>query len=141
MDEIKGAPGIVSLFGHNTIAGYVSADTMFGDPMVRVDVPETTKFPEFTRHYGVKAVYEIDWCSEELMRAAAESAQVRPINVYVPQLMLREEHEKMMDEMRAQIDRQIDRLLDRLPEPDPRGYPDGTELDGDEDDDVDGEEE
>jgi hypothetical protein len=119
-----GAPAIVSLFGHNTVAGWVSADTMFGDPMLRIDVPATSKQPPFTRHYGVKAVYEIDWCSEEVMLAAAEQAQVRPINVYVPTLVSRETHERVVAEMQETIER----LLKGLPEPERGG--DAARLDG-----------
>lgn len=112
--EPTGVPAIVGLFGHSTIAGYVSADTMFGEPLLRIDVPATSKQPAFTRHYGVKAVYEIDWCSEEVMAAAAEHAQVRPINVYVPSLVSREAHERALAEMREQIEL----LRKGLPEPD-----------------------
>jgi len=113
--ETIGVPAIVGLFGHSTIAGYVSADTMFGEPLLRIDVPATSKQPAFTRHYGVKAVYEIDWCSEEVMAAAAEHAQVRPINVYVPSLVSREAHNQVVAEMREQIEQ----LRKGLPVPEP----------------------
>jgi hypothetical protein len=123
-----GVPAIVGLFGHSTIAGYVSADTMFGESLLRIDVPATSKQPAFTRHYGVKAVYEIDWCSEEVMVAAAEHAQVRPINVYVPLLVSREAHERALAEMREYIEQ----LRKGLPEPDRLG----DESDDEDDDEV-----
>ena len=47
--------------------------------MLRVDVPETSKQPAFTRFYGSAAIYSIIPADEEIVKAMAERYETQPI--------------------------------------------------------------
>ena len=78
---------VLELFGHQTLAGYVSDFTFGGDSFVRVDVPETSKEPAFTKMYGAKAIYSISPVSEVVARSRAEAIGMKPITVYSPEIL------------------------------------------------------
>jgi hypothetical protein len=114
MDEkIEGTKtqwGIVELMGHKVVAGCISKDDMIGKPMLRVDVPATPAYGEFTQFYGEGAIYCVTFTSEDVARLTAEQCRVNPISVYVPDLVTREQVEKMqteynrrMNELRHQL--------------------------------------
>ena len=90
---------ILELFGHKVVSGYMSKDESLGAPLVRIDVPKTSLFPEFTRHYNPGAIYSISYVSEEVARITAESLKENPVSVYVPELgeinRLTEENKRM----------------------------------------------
>jgi hypothetical protein len=44
--------GIVELMGHKVVAGRISKSEEFGTVLLRVDVPATSAYPEFTQMYG-----------------------------------------------------------------------------------------
>jgi hypothetical protein len=69
---------IVDVMGHNEYAGYVSSQNIAGAAMLRVDVPETSKYAAFTKYLSTNAIYGISPCSEETARARAESQQASP---------------------------------------------------------------
>jgi hypothetical protein len=71
--------GVVELFGHNQIAGYVSEMAQFGTSMMRVDVPEINENPGYTKFFGGAAIYAITPVSEEVARIAAGRLDVRPV--------------------------------------------------------------
>jgi len=56
---------IVELFGHQKIAGKVTEQVIAGQGFVRVDVPQTKRFPAFTRMFGSGAIYSITPVDEE----------------------------------------------------------------------------
>jgi hypothetical protein len=75
---------IVELFGHNTIAGMVSEQSIGGASFVRVDVPQIDdQHPAFTKLYGAAAIYAMTPVTEEHARAAAHHIRVRPVQVYI----------------------------------------------------------
>jgi hypothetical protein len=73
---------IVELFGHNRIAGKCSEQNIAGSNMLRVDVPETTKNPAFTRLLGHAAIYAINPVTEEVANHWAKQLNAAPINAW-----------------------------------------------------------
>ena len=69
---------IIEVMGHNEYAGFVSSENIAGAAMLRVDVPETSKYAAFTKYLSTSAIYGISPCSEETARARAESQQATP---------------------------------------------------------------
>lgn len=74
---------IVELFGHNTVAGYISEQTIAGNAMLRIDVPEVGERPAYTKYYGATAVYGITPCDENAARIAANNLRTRPIELWI----------------------------------------------------------
>ena len=75
---------LVELFGHTRIAGLVTEQVIAGQGFVRVDVPETTRSPAFSRIFGPSAIYSMTPITEELARQLAESIYVPEPVAYVP---------------------------------------------------------
>lgn len=73
---------IVELFGHVTLAGYVSEQAIGGASFIRLDVPAVNGQAEFTKLLGAGAIYSITPTSEEVARSAIEHIRARPVNVY-----------------------------------------------------------
>jgi hypothetical protein len=122
--DLEHEPGqwaILELFGHKVVAGYITKDETFGSPMVRIDVPETSRYPGFTRHYNPTAVYGIGYVSEDVARRTAESLKENPITIYVPDI-------SDIDNLRDKIRDLQGRLLNH------RALPDGEDDDEDDDD-------
>lgn len=100
--------GIVELMGHKVVAGQISKSEMLGKPMLRIDVPATSVYPEFTQFYGDGSIYCVTFVSEEVARRTAEQTKVNPVSVYVPDLITREKldevvqhYEKRLEQLRA----------------------------------------
>ncbi len=70
---------VVELFGHAKIAGKCTEQNIAGTNMLRVDVPETTRQPAFTRFFGAGAIYAINPVDEETARFHAERLELAPI--------------------------------------------------------------
>lgn len=70
---------IVELMGHNTLAGYVSEQTIAGVAMLRVDVPAVGDVPAYTKFVSGSAIYGITPASQEVAERAAQRLQVRPV--------------------------------------------------------------
>ena len=104
----NGQWAIVELMGHKVVAGYITEETHYGNPLLRVDVPETKAFQKFTQYYGGSAIYCITPVSEEVANLTAESAKVNPVSVYVPDLITRQQFDKTIEQMQR-----------RLPQPEP----------------------
>jgi hypothetical protein len=113
--------GIVELMGHKVVAGMVSKSEVLGKPMLRVDVPATSAYPEFTQFYGETAIYCVTFVSEEVAKRTAEANKTNPVSVYVPDLITREQ----LDETVKKYQEQITRL---------RALPDGRQDKDPEDD-------
>lgn len=73
---------MVELFGHNKIAGKCTEQNIAGVNMLRVDVPETTKQPAFTKFYNGTAIYAINPITEEVANDIANKLSNAPITVY-----------------------------------------------------------
>jgi hypothetical protein len=111
----RGTWVILELFGHKVVAGLLTKDESLGAPLIRMDIPETTGYPEFTRHYHPNAIYSVSYVSEETARLTAEELQENPVSVYVPDLgdlnRLRKENETY----HIQIER-LTRAMRQLPD-------------------------
>ena len=75
----EGFWSILELFGHTTIAGYLTQDGEF----IRVDVPAVSGQEKFTKFYGPKAIYGITPTTEEIATKAAAKLSVRPVSLWV----------------------------------------------------------
>jgi len=73
---------IVELFGHAKIAGLCTEAPLAGGSFLRVDVPETTNAPSFTRMLGSAAIYAINPVDEKTARYMAERIQAKPIDAW-----------------------------------------------------------
>lgn len=73
---------VVELFGHSRIAGRCTEQNMAGTNMLRVDVPETSNQPGFTRFLSSGAIYAINPVSEGVARQIAENLQIQPVNIW-----------------------------------------------------------
>ena len=109
-DDIK-SWGIVELMGHKVVAGLISKSEMLGKPMLRVDVPATSAYGEFTQFYGESAIYCVTFVSEDVARLTAEQTKVNPVSVYVPDLITVERHKEVVQRYDEQIERLKQRAL------------------------------
>lgn len=83
---------IIELFGHQRMAGKVTEQTIGGSSFIRIDVPETTSQPAFSRILNPSAVYAINPVTEEVIRLSAEQFQKKPIESWD----IREMQKKLM---------------------------------------------
>lgn len=120
--------GILELMGHKVVAGRISKSEEFGTVLLRVDVPATSTFPEFTQMYGNSSIYCVTFTSEDVARIAAERAKVNPVSVYAPELITKEQYEKTIQEWRERLNQA-------------RGLPSGLIDEDPDDDDEDDEDE
>jgi hypothetical protein len=72
--------GIVELMGHKVVAGRISKSEMFGAPLLRVDVPATSAYSEYSQFYSNNAIYCVTPVSEEVARRTAEECKVNPVS-------------------------------------------------------------
>ena len=73
---------IVELFGHNQLSGKVTTETIAGQEFIRIDVPKTSKVPEFTKYHLPSAVYGLTPVDEDYATRMAERINAQPINDY-----------------------------------------------------------
>ncbi len=83
---------VVELFGHQRIAGKVSEQSIGVATFVRIDVPETSQQPKFTRIVNPSAIYAINPVTEEVMIQMAEMITSKPIDAWD----IREMHQKLL---------------------------------------------
>jgi hypothetical protein len=88
---------VVEIMGFNMIAGRVSEVSIGGASMIRVDVPETSHLPGYTKFFGAQAIYAITPVPEEAARKAAEGASQKPFVLYIPPELQLEEGENGED--------------------------------------------
>lgn len=88
MEEKQEFWAIVGLFGHQKIAGKIS-EQVIAAPFIRIDVPETSVSPSFTRFVSPSAIYDINPVTEEVARAYADRLQVKPIESWDAREVLR----------------------------------------------------
>jgi hypothetical protein len=110
---------IVEILGHQTFAGQVRPEPLFGTEMLRIDVPEIAErsaterrygpggygayevrypaIPGFTKFFGGASLYCLTPCTEEVARAAVIKLAKKPISaVYLPEL---EPEEKVLQKL------------------------------------------
>lgn len=80
---------VVELFGHQRIAGRVSEQSIGVATFIRIDVPETTQQPKFTRIVNPSAIYAINPVTEEVMLQMSEMVTAKPIDSWDIQTMQR----------------------------------------------------
>lgn len=97
---------IVELMGHNTIAGYISEQTIAGSAMLRVDVPATASSQPFTKFFGGSAIYGITPTTQEIAERAAQKLEVRPVNTWI--VPAAPAHPRLVDSMTRDDDDQED---------------------------------
>lgn len=73
---------IIELFGHQKMAGKVTEQSIGPATFVRVDVPETTTQPSFTRLLNPSAIYAINPCTKEVMEHMAGNFAAKPIEAW-----------------------------------------------------------
>ena len=73
---------VVELFGHSRIAGRCTEQNVAGTNMLRVDVPDTSNQPGFTRFLSSGAIYAINPVFEGVARQIAENLQIQPVNIW-----------------------------------------------------------
>lgn len=102
---------VVEVMGHKTYAGQVREEVIAGTAFVRIDVPETSRKPAYTKYIGTGSIYAISPTSEAAARIAAMRLDEPPVNVYVIPLEY---------QLPAKVDG--DMIQSRLPE-----YPDDVD--------------
>jgi len=95
---------IVELFGHNQLAGKVTTETIAGQEFVRIDVPKTSKVPEFTKYHLPTAVYGITPVDQDYATRMAERMQAQPINDYKHNEVIKEIIKDKMENLKLSID-------------------------------------
>ena len=73
---------IVELFGHQRLAGYVSERKIAGHGFVRIDVPETSTCPAYSKFLGASAVYAMTPVDEVIAKEVAKDLKEQPISVF-----------------------------------------------------------
>jgi hypothetical protein len=78
---------IVEVMGHSQYAGRVSEYAELGVPLIRVEIPETSRAPAFEKLLGATSIFRITPVTEEVARQTAESFCVRPLElIYLPSI-------------------------------------------------------
>jgi len=93
-DEKKEFWAIVSLMGHQQLAGHLDEYTMGGCSFLRLTVPETTRQPSWTRLFKDNSIYSIDPCTESVARYKAETLNIAPMTVWDANSMLEKQLSK-----------------------------------------------
>lgn len=102
---------LVELFGHSKIAGRCTEQNIAGANMLRVDVPETSTQPAFTRFFGSAAIYAINPIDEQTARFMADKLQVKPIESWnISEVMKKAQETLALSH--AKLDEQINEALD-----------------------------
>lgn len=72
---------IVEVMGHSQYAGRVSEYSELGVPLVRVEIPETSRAKAFEKLLGQASIFRITPVTEDVARRAAESFHVPPLEL------------------------------------------------------------
>jgi len=74
---------VVEVMGHKTYAGMVREEAIGSATFLRIDVPQTSERPAFTKYIGTGSVYAITPTDEATAKVAAERLAERPISPYI----------------------------------------------------------
>jgi hypothetical protein len=94
---------VVELFGHAQLAGKVTTQTIASQEFVRIDVPKTSKCPEFTKYHLPSAVYGMTPVDEDYATRMAERIAAKPINDYKHNEVIQEIIKEKMTKMTLQL--------------------------------------
>jgi hypothetical protein len=94
---------IVELFGHNQLAGLVTEQTIAGQSFIRIDVPKTSKCPEFTKYHLPTAIYGLTPVDQDYATRMAERIAAKPINDYKHNEVIGEIIKEKVSEMSRQL--------------------------------------
>ena len=72
---------IVEVMGHSQYAGRLSEYADLGVPLIRVEIPKTSRAEAFEKLLGAASIFRITPVTEEVARKAAESFHVRPLEL------------------------------------------------------------
>ena len=72
-------PAVVEIMGHVRVAGMVREETIFGQALIRVDVPAVDGHAAFTRYYHPQSLYSLCPCDEATMLAVAKHERHPPM--------------------------------------------------------------
>jgi len=73
-----GSWAIVELMGHRRLAGWVTEESRFGSPMLRIDIPGAGE-TRTTQYYGNQSIYCVTPTTEEIATAIAKRCQPAPV--------------------------------------------------------------
>lgn len=84
--ELENTWAVVDIMGHRRLIGQCSEDTICGEPVIRVDVPEhgdeTVTKQGFTEFVKPSALYALKPVSEEIARAMLPRLAPLPVSSY-----------------------------------------------------------
>lgn len=82
MTEKFEAYALVELFGHQRMAGKVTEQSIGGASFIRIDVPETSRQPGFSRILNPSSIYAINPITLEAMTEMAASLDKAPLQAW-----------------------------------------------------------
>lgn len=86
---------VLELMGHRKLAGFVREETVFGQAMCRIDVPEIDGKAAFTQWYGGQSIYGMTPVSEQVARGIAAQLRSAPISVYDLPAVMRDDQARL----------------------------------------------
>lgn len=107
---------VVELFGHAKIAGRCTEQNIAGTNMLRVDVPETSTQPSFTRFFGSAAIYAINPVDEQSCKLMAEKIQVKPIESWHISEVIKKHNQFLLESSKEPVAEKTDQQQSE-PEP------------------------
>ena len=88
---------LVELMGRQRISGKVSEQVIAGTGFLRIDVPETTSNPKFTRFVSPNSVYAINPLTEEMAMRYVDNLDVKPIDAWDLQAFLSKAQQRRLE--------------------------------------------
>lgn len=79
VESDSGFWAIVSLMGHQTLAGYVEEVSIGSSSFMRITIPETGTQPKWQKLFTDKAVYSIDIVDEQTATERASQINSAPV--------------------------------------------------------------
>lgn len=73
---------VVEIMGHVRLAGRVREETVFGQALIRVDIPAVDEHPAFTRYFHPQALYSLCPCDEGTALTVAKRERHPPIKTW-----------------------------------------------------------
>ena len=96
---------VVGLFGHQKLSGLVSEYTIGGAGFLRVEFPETTHNPAFTRIINPSSVYDINPETEDVAKAYSENLHVKPIESWnINEFMKKVEQKRLAESVSRNLE-------------------------------------
>jgi hypothetical protein len=90
---------ILELMGRQKIAGKATEAVVAGAGFIKIDVPETTRHPAFTRFVSPSSIYAINPVDEATARHQAERINEAPIQQWDVTEFMRKSNEKALTQV------------------------------------------